>query len=46
MPSPSQAQTQPDVPRRSLIKPQLLNVSTSGTLLDGVIVERNRERAR
>ncbi len=31
--------------RRSAIKPQLINVSTSGACLDGIVVERNRERA-
>lgn len=31
--------------RHSAIKPQLINVSTSGTFINGVVVERNRERA-
>ncbi len=30
-------------PARSVIKPQLFNLSTSGTLLTGAVVERNRE---
>ncbi|MCC7125573.1 MAG: helix-turn-helix transcriptional regulator [Acidobacteria bacterium] len=33
------------IERRSAIKPQLINVSSSGTLLNGTVVERNRERA-
>jgi AraC family transcriptional regulator len=31
--------------RRSAIKPQLINVSSSGAFINGVVVERNRERA-
>src|SRR5690606_1267548 len=45
MPHPVEVRNVTPVQRRSAIKPQLINVSTSGTLLDGVVVERNRERA-
>ncbi len=31
-------------PARSAIKPQLFNLSTSGSLLTGAVIERNRER--